>query len=123
MQPYGYGAPMKAPYARGGYGQPAHSVPTEKTEAPAVAAPLDNAEVAVSGMRFGAGTVTIKTGGSVTWTNQEGVPHTVTADDGSFGSDQLSANDSFTHTFDKPGTYSYYCKIHPMMRGTVVVVD
>jgi plastocyanin len=58
----------------------------------------------------------------VTWTNSEGVPHTVTANDGSFGSSQLGAGDTFSHTFTEPGTYSYYCQLHPMMRATVVVV-
>jgi amicyanin len=81
----------------------------------------DAATVSISQMRFNASTVTIKAGGSVTWTNSEGVPHTVTADDGSFGSSRLSAGDTFSHTFNEPGTYTYYCQLHPMMRATIVV--
>lgn len=117
-QPYGYGAPMRAPYA-GGYA-PAQPAPAAAAPAPAGEA-AENAEVAISGMRFGGGTVTIKAGGTVTWVNREAVPHTVTANDGSFGSENLGANASYSRTFEEPGTYNYYCKIHPTMRGTVVV--
>jgi plastocyanin len=58
----------------------------------------------------------------VTWTNrQPAIQHTVTADDGSFGSDPLSTGSSFSHVFATAGTYSYHCSIHPAMIGTVVV--
>lgn len=120
MGPYGYRGAMQRPYMPGAYAQPGQAE-TAQASATAPAAPAATAAVTISQMRFGTGPVTIKAGGSVTWTNNDGMPHTVTANDGSFGSEQFSAGGSFTHTFDKPGTYSYYCALHPTMRGTVVV--
>ncbi len=122
LGPYGYGGGMNNPYMRGGYGMQPQAAPDQPTTAEA-AAPADNAAVSMSQMKFNSATVTIKTGGTVTWTNNDGMPHTVTANDGSFGSAQLGAGGTFAHTFDNPGTFSYYCMLHPTMRGTVVVVD
>ena len=128
--PYGYGGGMPMAPKPGQYGmpqqygapQPAMSAAPAATGSAATAEARETAKVSISGMRFDAPTVTVKVGGTVTWTNSEGVPHTVTANDGSFGSAQLNAGDSFEHTFTEPGTYSYYCELHPMMRATVVVV-
>lgn len=130
MGPYGYGYQTGRPYAPGGYGMMRGYDAGRSSAAMPAAAPAetaasaetsDAATVSISQMRFNAPKVTIKAGGSVTWTNSEGVPHTVTADDGSFGSPRLSAGDTFSHTFNEPGTYTYYCQLHPMMRATVVV--
>ena len=66
-------------------------------------------------------TVEIAAGTTVTWTNNDTVPHTATADDGSFDSGSLGKGDSFSHTFDEPGTYPYFCAFHTGMRGTIVV--
>lgn len=133
---YGYRYPMGAAYKHGGYAKPhmygmnrGYGMGYGQVAAPAAApaepaAPaeaIETASVDISQMRFSAPTVTIKAGGTVTWTNREGAPHTVTATDGSFGSSQLTSGDSFSHTFDEPGTYTYFCKVHPMMKATVVV--
>jgi plastocyanin len=56
--------------------------------------------------------ISIPVGASVMWMSAGQKPHTVTADDGSFSSDTLKNCDMFSHTFDKPGTYAYYCKFH-----------
>src|SRR6185436_6164481 len=62
-------------------------------------------------------------GATVRWTNtgtdKDG--HTVTADDGSFDSGVLKEGDTYTHTYDAEGTFSYICSVHPSMKGTVVV--
>jgi plastocyanin len=50
------------------------------------------------------------------------LPHTVTASDGSFNSENLNAGQSWTHTFTTPGTYSYYCSYHAWVKGTIVVL-
>ena len=105
--------------AGGGYGAP----PMAVSEVESSAEPTQTADVRISQMRFNAPTVTIKVGGSVNWENNESVPHTITASDGSFGSNQLGQGDSFSRTFDQVGTYGYYCSLHPMMRGEVVVVE
>jgi plastocyanin len=65
--------------------------------------------------------VTIAAGGSVTWKNQDGEPHTVTSTDGLFRSGAIDQDESFTFRFDKPGVYAYLCSIHPKMRATVTV--
>lgn len=63
----------------------------------------------------------IDPGSTITWTNNGAVPHTVTADDGSFDSGVLNPGDSYTVAFDGQGTVTYYCAIHPEMRGSVTV--
>ena len=54
---------------------------------------------------------------------QEAMPHNVTASNGSFASATLSQGGSFTETFDETGTFTYYCGLHPSMRGEIVVVE
>ena len=81
--------------------------------------------VTISSNKFTPKVVTIKKGESVTWVNKEGT-HTVKADDGSFQSGTLTAGKSFSHTFDKAGSYKYYCTFHGSagghdMAGTIVV--
>ncbi len=64
-----------------------------------------------------------KVGQSVTWSNGDASTHTVTASDNSWDSGNRAAGDTYSHTFTAPGTYSYYCTIHPWMKGTVVVTS
>jgi plastocyanin len=65
--------------------------------------------------------VTVAAGGSVTWKNLDGEPHTVVSTDGVFRSGGLDEGQSFTFKFQKPGVYKYICSIHPQMKATVVV--
>lgn len=78
-------------------------------------------EVVISDFAFGPQTLTVDVGTTVTWTNEDAVVHTVTADDGSFDSGNLSTGDTFSQTFDTAGTYSYHCTPHPNMTAEVVV--
>jgi plastocyanin len=66
-------------------------------------------------------TLTIKAGSTVTWKNTDDEPHTVVSDTGLFRSSALDTNESFSFSFEKPGTYHYACSIHPRMVGTIVV--
>lgn len=77
--------------------------------------------IAIEGFAFGPAELTVPAGTTVTWTNNDGAPHTVTADDGSFGSENLATGDTFSFTFDTPGTYTYHCEIHPSMTATITV--
>lgn len=79
------------------------------------------AEVSIDMFRFMPGSIEIAAGTTVTWTNMEIIPHTVTADDGSFDSGMMGEGDSFSHTFDQAGTSSYFCAYHDNMMGEVVV--
>jgi hypothetical protein len=75
----------------------------------------------IQNFAFSPNPITIALGSTVTWTNLDGAPHTVTADDGSWGSSTLGHGGAYSHVFTSPGTYTYYCAIHPSMKGTVVV--
>lgn len=70
---------------------------------------------------FDPASITVKVGTSVTWTNTGAVGHTVTADDTSFDSGHLAPAATFSQSFAKAGTFTYHCKIHPSMKGTVIV--
>ncbi len=65
--------------------------------------------------------LTVDVGSTVTWTNQDGEPHTVISDSGLFRSAALDTNDKFTFRFEQPGTYHFVCSIHPQMVGTIIV--
>lgn len=86
--------------------------------APASAASHD---VTVQNFAYNPASITVQVGDTVTWTNQDAVPHTVTADDGSFDQPLNASGGTATITFTKPGTFTYHCTIHPSMHGTVVV--
>lgn len=66
--------------------------------------------------------ITIKIGDRVTWSNKDSTGHTVTSDEGiELSSSKLSEGDTYSHTFDKAGTYPYHCIYHSSMHGTVIV--
>jgi plastocyanin len=79
------------------------------------------AEVKIDNFSFAPANITIAAGTTVTWTNNDDVPHVVTSDDKLFRSKALDTDDRFAYTFAKPGTYAYYCAIHPKMTAKVVV--
>ena len=78
-------------------------------------------EVSISNFAFGLSTLTVNAGTEVTWVNDDPAPHTVTAAGGSFDSDILDPDKSFSFVFEEPGTYEYQCNVHPEMTGTVKV--
>lgn len=77
--------------------------------------------VSTANFAYGPGTVRIKAGDSVQWTNSDLAGHTVTADQGAFDSRSMSKGKTFTHTFSQKGTFEYHCALHPSMKGTVIV--
>jgi plastocyanin len=80
-----------------------------------------NAAVNIDNFVFGPQTITVPVGATVTWTNKDDIPHTSVSTEGVFKSKVLDTDEKFSYTFTKPGTYSYYCTIHPKMTGKVVV--
>jgi plastocyanin len=70
---------------------------------------------------FTPSTLEVRTGTTVVWTNEGGMVHTVTADDGGFDSGDLASGRSFPHPFPTPGQYAYHCTHHPSMTGLVRV--
>ena len=90
------------------------------------AGPQDNApkgiEIKIDNFSFGPMTTTVAVGTTVTWTNNDDVPHTVVSDDKTtFRSKALDTGEKFSYTFTKPGTYAYFCSVHPKMVAEVVV--
>src|SRR6266446_6526993 len=83
--------------------------------------PAANAEVKIDNFSFGPQTVTVPVGATVTWTNNDDIPHTVVSTDGVFNSKVRDTDEKFSYTFTKAGTYPYYCSVHPKMAGKVVV--
>jgi len=79
------------------------------------------ASVTIGNFTFNNPTLTVKPGTTVTWTNADDIPHTVVSKDGVFRSKVLDTNEQFSYTFHKPGTFPYFCSIHPMMTGKIVV--
>jgi len=109
-------APTKTPTVMP-TGTPAALTPTQTPSTPQA----QQASVKIQDFQFTPSKVTIKVGGTVTWTNGGPSVHTVTADDGSFSSGQLQKGETFSQTFDSAGTFSYHCSIHPSMTAQVVV--
>jgi amicyanin len=85
------------------------------------AAPAAGSKVSIAGFAFGPQAITVKAGDGITWSNDDGSPHTVTFRDGSAGAKSLSPGQTFTRKFEKAGTYDYFCSFHPYMTGRVVV--
>lgn len=79
------------------------------------------AEVKIDNFSFGPASLTVAPGTTVTWTNDDDVPHTVVSDDKAFRSKALDTGDKFSYTFTKPGTYNYFCSVHPKMTAKIVV--
>lgn len=77
--------------------------------------------VKIADFNFSPATLNVKAGTKVTFTNEDGFAHTVTAKDKSFDSGNLDQGDTFEHTFAEAGTFEYRCAIHNSMTGKVVV--
>ena len=78
-------------------------------------------EVVIDNFSFSPNTLTLPARATVTWTNHDDVPHNIVSTDQKFKSPVLDTDEQFSHTFDAPGTYKYFCSIHPKMTGQVVV--
>ena len=87
---------------------------------PRMAAAAD-AEVVIDNFTFTPTPLTVKVGTTVTWVNHDDIPHTVTSKTMAFRSKALDSDDKFSFTFAAPGSFDYFCSLHPMMTGTIVV--
>jgi plastocyanin len=85
------------------------------------AATMDGAAVTIAGFAFQPASIEVTIGTTVTWTNDDPAPHTVTATDGSFDSGTLASGATFSQVFQAAGTFEYACAIHPTMTGSVIV--
>jgi amicyanin len=85
-----------------------------QAQSPASAVSIDN-------FTFNPQKLTVKAGTTVTWTNKDDIPHAIAAVDKEFKSKVLDTDNGFSFTFTTPGSYDYFCSLHPHMTGTIVV--
>jgi plastocyanin len=102
---------------------PANEPGAPTSAAPTTAPAAKTATVEIDNFNFKPNELTVKVGATVTWTNHDDVPHTATVKGKSplFDSKMLDTDEQFSFTFKSPGSYSYYCKVHPHMTATIVV--
>jgi plastocyanin len=81
-----------------------------------------NVDVGIANFAFTPAALTVKAGETVTFENHDSTVHSLVGVGGFFRSKPLDTDDKFSFTFDKPGEYSYFCGLHPYMKGKVVVV-
>ena len=77
--------------------------------------------VTIDNFTFTPQQITVKQGDTVIWTNHDDIPHTATSTTKAFASQALDTNDLFSFTFATPGSFSYFCALHPHMTGLVIV--
>ena len=93
----------------------AAGVGPSRAEGPASAISIDN-------FSFTPATLTVKAGTTVTWTNKDDIPHGIASSNNAFKkSGALDTDDGYSFTFTTPGTYQYFCYLHPHMVGSIVV--
>lgn len=100
------------------------SQPTNKqttTQQPAQQPTNLNANVSIKSFAFNPTPLTIKAGTTVTWTNNDPMPHQIKSSE--FNSSVLSAGDTFSFTFSDVGQYDYSCAIHPSMKGQIIITQ
>ena len=78
-------------------------------------------QISVDNFTFAPNTVTVPINSTVTWVNKDDIPHVIASNDGLFKSKALDTDDKYSYTFNKAGTYAYYCSVHPKMVGTILV--
>jgi plastocyanin len=78
-------------------------------------------QVKIDNFSFAPQQLTVAVGTTILWVNNDDVPHTVVGAHQEFRSKALDTNDHFSFTFTKAGTFDYFCSVHPMMTGKIVV--
>jgi plastocyanin len=88
---------------------------------PAASVQAADTEVNIHNFTFAPQRTTVEAGTTVTWINDDDIPHTVASSTKLFKSKPLDTEDKFSFTFTTPGSYEYFCSIHPHMTGAIVV--
>ena len=91
----------------------------QQTPAPAPATGVT--QVTIANFAYSPANIQVHVGTTITWTNQDSAPHTVTFKNGMKDSGWLRQGQAFSYTFTTPGTFDYYCTVHPYMAGSVLV--
>lgn len=120
------GGPVRAQSVAAGSSMPMHrkSVSGESMSSDATPKTTSKAyNVEIKDFAFSPATLTVPVGAKITWVNKDEEPHTVVSTSDAFKSKALDTDEQFSFTFAKPGTYKYFCSVHPKMVATVVVED
>lgn len=88
---------------------------------PAVAWSNNAAQLKIDNFKFGPDKLIVTKGTEVTWTNQDDIPHSIVLTALGVRSKVLDTDKAFSYQFDKAGTFSYVCGLHPFMHGQVIV--
>jgi len=96
-------------------------MPPAPTQVEVATATATAPQVTLDQATFGPATLTVHVGTTVTWVNHDSDLHTVTSTQGLFASPGLDSGDNFSYRFTAPGTYPYFCALHPHMKGTIIV--
>jgi plastocyanin len=83
--------------------------------------PANRVQVKIEQFAYSPRSLTVATGTTVVWINHDDAPHTVTEENRQFESMALDTDDAYEHRFDVPGTYRYFCALHPHMTGQITV--
>jgi plastocyanin len=86
-----------------------------------VAAAADAAEIKIDNFKFSPTPLTVPNGTTVSWVNQDDIPHSIVCPALAFHSHPMDTDGRTSFLFDKPGKYDYVCGLHPFMRGQVIV--
>lgn len=113
------GGAMLAPRHAAAQGMSSSAVHADST----AKRPPQSYSIEIKDFSFGPMMLTVPAGATVTWTNKDEEPHTVFSSDDVFKSKALDTDEKFSFTFTKPGTYKYFCSVHPKMVGAIVVAD
>ena len=92
------------------------------TASPTASIPAAPFVVHIKDFKYAPTPLKIHVGDRVKFVNDDDEAHTVTAQDKSFDSEGLDTNGTWVHTFTKPGTYAYFCELHPYMKATIIVL-
>jgi plastocyanin len=80
-------------------------------------------DIVVDNFNFAPADASVPVGSTITWTNRDDVPHNIVSTERKFKSPVLDTGERFSHRFDAPGTYQYFCSLHPKMTGQVIVAQ
>ncbi|HEY8007843.1 MAG TPA: cupredoxin family copper-binding protein [Methylocella sp.] len=88
---------------------------------PALPVYAADTQVNIDNFTFKPKDLTVKAGTAIVFLNRDDIPHSVVETNGAFHSKALDTDESFSYTFTKPGTYDFFCGLHPQMKGKIVV--
>lgn len=97
------------------------SLVTAALAAPQAGREANSPLVHIDNFTFSPQEITISRGGTITWVNDDDIPHALAESNKAFRSKAMDTEEEFSFTFNKPGTYEYFCSLHPHMQGKVIV--